>query len=115
MGTGSPKTRGRARARLCARRQRIHPVLTSGLKENFWKEYSDADAEKEYRKRNQDSDVRDVMGTLMELEKYLPKAGAALLSVFFPGNVDYEPNSLHTSREKKFWMYAKTAASKRKQ
>lgn len=82
------------------------------LKENFWKEYSDADAEREFQKRNQYSDVRDVMGTLMELEKYLPKAGAALLSVFFPGNVDYEPNSLHNSREKKFWMYAKTAAPK---
>lgn len=50
--------------------------------------------------------VSDVMGALMELEKLLPKVGASLLSVFFPGGVEYEPARLYSNREKKFWKSA---------
>lgn len=53
-----------------------------------------------------DPDVRDVMGALMELEKTIPKAGAALVPVFFPGSVEYEAGSLFFNREKKFWKRA---------
>jgi hypothetical protein len=50
--------------------------------------------------------VSDVMGTLMELEKTIPKAGAALLPIFFPGSIEYEPERLFSNREKRFWKLA---------
>jgi hypothetical protein len=77
------------------------------LKENDWASYTEDDAEREYTKPVKEPDVRDVMGALIELEKCIPKAGAALLPTFFPGGLDYEPKSLGSEREKKFWAYAK--------
>ena len=47
-----------------------------------------------------------VMGALMKLEKELPKAGASLLSVFFPGGLKYEEERFKFNREKKFWKRA---------
>ena len=76
------------------------------LKES-WKTYKECHAKQEYDNKIEERDVRDVMGTLMELEKYWPKAGASLLPIFFPGGLDYEPASLFFEREKQFWRYAK--------
>ena len=50
--------------------------------------------------------VNDVMGALMELEKLVPKVGAALLTVFFPSGVKYEPARLYSNRKRKFWKSA---------
>ena len=59
--------------------------------------------ELDLKKVDAQNDVRDVMGTLMELEKHFPKAGAALLPVFFPGGaVSYESTAL-TRWEKEVW------------
>jgi hypothetical protein len=77
------------------------------LKERDWKLYTEDDAESEYTKPVKEPDVRDVMGALIELEKCIPKAGAALLPTFFPEGLDYAPKSLSFEREKKFWAYAK--------
>jgi hypothetical protein len=76
------------------------------LKQGLWKQYTEADAEKEYNGETQEPNVRDVMGALIELEKCLPGAGAALLSLYFPGGLDYEPNSLKIERERRFWKLA---------
>ncbi|GKZ17795.1 hypothetical protein AbraIFM66951_001081 [Aspergillus brasiliensis] len=59
--------------------------------------------------------VRDVMGGLMELEKLLPKAGIALLPVFFPGRVEYDQGLLYSNRERKFWKCASASAKSRKE
>jgi hypothetical protein len=57
--------------------------------------------------------VNDVMGALMELEKLIPKVGAALLTIFFPGGVKYEPARLYSNREKRFWKSAFGETKKR--
>ena len=43
---------------------------------------------------------------MMELEKLVPKVGAALLTVFFPSGVKYEPARLYSNRKRKFWKSA---------
>jgi hypothetical protein len=60
----------------------------------------------------EEPNVSDVMGALMELEKLIPKVGAALLTVFFPGGVKYEPARLYSNGEKKFWKSAFRYAKK---
>ena len=57
--------------------------------------------------------VNDVMGALMELKKLVPKVGAALPIVFFPGGVKYEPARLYSNRERKFWKSAFREMKKR--
>jgi len=84
------------------------------LKQDKWKTYTETNAKEEYDNETEEPDVRDVMGALIELEKCLPKAGAALLSMFFPGGLDYEPTSLYFEREKKFWRYAKAQKAAKK-
>ncbi|PWY93143.1 hypothetical protein BO94DRAFT_564269 [Aspergillus sclerotioniger CBS 115572] len=59
--------------------------------------------------------VRDVMDALMELERWISKAGVALLPVFFPGSVDYEEGLLNSNREKKFWKRATAQSMDRRQ
>jgi hypothetical protein len=78
------------------------------LKHGKWKQYTAADARKEYDFETQEPNVRDVMGVLIELEKCIPGAGAALLTMYFPGGLDYEPMSLKLEREKEFWKLART-------
>ena len=50
--------------------------------------------------------VGGVMGALMALENILPRAGASLLPVFFPGTLKYEPERLKFQWEKDFWEQA---------
>jgi hypothetical protein len=45
--------------------------------------------------------VSDVMGVLMEL-KLLPKVGASLLTVFFPGGLEFNSARFFSNREKRF-------------
>jgi hypothetical protein len=59
--------------------------------------------------------VRDVMGALMELEKVISNAGAALLPVFFPGRVEYDPGLLYSNSEKRFWKCAAVKSGRRRQ
>jgi hypothetical protein len=67
---------------------------------------SEEDEDDSHLAQNMMERPSDVMGALMELEKLLPKVGASLLSVFFPGGVEYEPARLYSNREKKFWKSA---------
>jgi len=78
------------------------------LNEDHWHKdrYKEEHARRDYESRLDEGHVRDVMGALIELEKYHPKAGAALVPVFFPGSVDYSPGSLRAGREKVFWAFA---------
>ena len=84
------------------------------LKKGFWKQYTESDALQEYDLKTTEPNVRDVMGALIELEKCIPGAGAALLTMFFPGGLDYQPMSLNFEREKKFWRCARTKRSSKK-
>ncbi|OOF92524.1 hypothetical protein ASPCADRAFT_55192 [Aspergillus carbonarius ITEM 5010] len=59
--------------------------------------------------------ITDVMDALMELERWIPKAGVALLPVFFPGSMHYEEGILHFNREKKFWKYATAGLRERRE
>ena len=86
------------------------------LMKNDWKKYTPhdpvhpaavSDAETEYNTKLGQQEVRDVMGALIELEKYLPKAGVSLLPTFFPNDVNYEPG-FRINRERFFWQYAET-------
>ena len=47
--------------------------------------------------------VGGVMGSLMALETRFPKAGASLVSIFFPGSLKYEPGRFKFQWEKEFW------------
>jgi hypothetical protein len=53
-----------------------------------------------------DGKFKGVMGALMALEKKIPKAGASLLDVFFPGGMEYEGKKFKYNRDKKFWKKA---------
>ena len=53
-----------------------------------------------------DGKFKGVMGALMALEKKIPKAGASLLDVFFPGGSEYQGKKFTSNREKKFWKKA---------
>lgn len=55
---------------------------------------------------NDDKNLRGVMGALMALETVLPKAGASLLNVFFPGGLQYEEEMFIFNRDKRFWKRA---------
>ena len=47
-----------------------------------------------------------VMGALMKLETELPRAGASLLTVYFPGGLKYDSERLVYNNEKRFWKRA---------
>lgn len=93
---------------------RYDKQIKDNLKDNEWATYNSlgaqnpSDAETEYYRRHGPEEVRDVMGAIMELEKYHQKAGASLLPIFFPGNLDYEPG-FNINREIHFWRFASTA------
>lgn len=53
-----------------------------------------------------DGTIKGVMEALKALETELPKAGASLLGVFFPGGLRYEGERLKLNRDKKFWKQA---------
>ena len=60
-------------------------------------------SEKDLKKVNDpETDCRDVMGAIMELEKYFPKAGQALLPVFFPGT-EGNGDGMALDGQKVFW------------
>lgn len=72
------------------------------LKADRWKSYTMEDAREEYEKKMGAQEVRDTMGALIELEKYLPRAGLSLLPAFFPGGKE----GFRIEREKVFWQFA---------
>ncbi|KAF3930112.1 hypothetical protein ABW19_dt0206710 [Dactylella cylindrospora] len=51
-------------------------------------------------------DISDVMGAIMESEKFIPGLGASLVPIFFPGNLNYDEGPLYSNREKNFWEIA---------
>ncbi|PYI05119.1 hypothetical protein BO78DRAFT_419978 [Aspergillus sclerotiicarbonarius CBS 121057] len=75
----------------------------------------DSDTDTELGPKLAEGDVRDVMGGLMELEKWFPKAGVALLPVFFPGSVEYDAGLLNSNRERRFWKRATARLRKGRQ
>jgi len=52
------------------------------------------------------SKIMNVMGALVELEKVIPGAGAALQEIYFPGGMEYSGRTLRYNWEKKFWKLA---------
>ncbi|KAH7014237.1 uncharacterized protein B0I36DRAFT_255149 [Microdochium trichocladiopsis] len=55
-----------------------------------------------------------VHGALMELEKWVPTAGLAMVQVFFPGGLEYNDASIRDNVHKKFWQRAYYTAPVRK-
>jgi hypothetical protein len=47
--------------------------------------------------------IGGVMGALMALEERIPRAGASLMTVFFPGTLAYEPGRFKFQWEKDYW------------
>ncbi|KAI1075793.1 hypothetical protein F5B20DRAFT_373581 [Whalleya microplaca] len=55
-----------------------------------------------------------VQGALVELEKWVPTAGLAMVQIFFPGGLKYNDNSIRGNIYKKFWQRAYYTKSIRK-
>lgn len=58
---------------------------------------------------NKDNDVIyavGVHGALVELEKWVPTAGLAMVQVFFPSGLSYDDSSIRDNVHKKFWKRA---------
>ncbi|KAF3923633.1 hypothetical protein ABW21_db0205780 [Orbilia brochopaga] len=62
--------------------------------------------EEELPSQQDNQDVSDVMGALMEVEKVVPGLGGCLVPIFFPGNLHYDEGPLYGNREKNFWEIA---------
>ena len=50
--------------------------------------------------------IENVHGALMELERWVPTAGLAMLQVFFPTGLSYKDESIKYNFHKKFWKKA---------
>ena len=50
----------------------------------------------------------------MELEKWVPTAGLALVQIFFPSGLEYNDASIRDNVHKKFWQKAYHTAGVRK-
>jgi hypothetical protein len=50
--------------------------------------------------------IENVHGALMELERWVPTAGLAMLQVFFPTSLSYKDESVKYNFHKKFWKKA---------
>jgi hypothetical protein len=50
--------------------------------------------------------IENVHGALMELERWVPTAGLAMLQVFFPSGLRYKDESVKYNVHKKFWQRA---------
>lgn len=48
----------------------------------------------------------NVHGALMELEKWVPSAGLAMVQIFFPAGLKYSDESIRDNVHKKFWQKA---------
>ena len=55
-----------------------------------------------------------VHGALMELEKWVPTAGLAMVQIFFPSGLKYNDESIRDNIHKKFWQRAYHTKSLRK-
>lgn len=55
-----------------------------------------------------------VHGALIELEKWVPTAGLALVQIFFPSGLEYKDASIRDNVHKKFWQKAYHTAGVRK-
>jgi hypothetical protein len=53
-----------------------------------------------------DDEIANVNGALMELEKWVPTAGLAMVQVFFPGGLQYQKEAIRDNMHKKFWSRA---------
>ena len=76
--------------------QRTHESKKEYLKQAF-------DESRDLEGSKTPKDVRDVMGAIMELEKRFPKAGKALLPIFFPGGKE-----ALLGAEREFWERVNT-------
>jgi hypothetical protein len=56
----------------------------------------------------------NVHGALIELEKWVPTAGLAMVQVFFPAGLKYNSESIRDNVHKKFWQKAYRTKSVRK-
>lgn len=56
-----------------------------------------------------------VHGALMELEKWVPTAGLAMVQIFFPAGLEYNDESIRDNIHKRFWRRAYHTKSVRKQ
>jgi hypothetical protein len=61
------------------------------------------------------SEADNVHGALIELEKWVPTAGLAMLQVFFPGGLHYEDHSVRYNVHKVFWKQAYRTSSLRRE
>lgn len=55
-----------------------------------------------------------VHGALMELEKWVPTAGLAMMQMFFPAGLKYNDEAVRDNIHKKFWRRAYHTVSIRK-
>lgn len=53
-----------------------------------------------------ETDIARAQGALKELEKWVPTAGLALLTIFFPGSLKYDDSTIRDNVNKKFWNRA---------
>ncbi|KAE8151309.1 hypothetical protein BDV25DRAFT_152779 [Aspergillus avenaceus] len=51
-------------------------------------------------------EIENVQGALMELERWVPTAGLAMLQIFFPSGLCYKDESIKYNMQKKFWKKA---------
>jgi len=45
----------------------------------------------------------NIHGTLMELEKWVPTTGLAMVQIFFPAGLEYKDETIRDNVHKKFW------------
>ncbi|RDW71668.1 hypothetical protein BP5796_07702 [Coleophoma crateriformis] len=56
--------------------------------------------------KGEENEIANVIGALIELEKWVPTAGLAMLQVFFPGSLGYNDASMRDNSHKRFWKRA---------
>ncbi|RDW85936.1 hypothetical protein BP5796_04261 [Coleophoma crateriformis] len=58
--------------------------------------------------------IENVQGALIELEKWVPTAGLAMLQIYFPSHLRYQDGCIRNNVHKKFWQRAYHTARLRK-
>jgi hypothetical protein len=67
-----------------------------------------------YTKKDDVIYAPNVHGALIELEKWVPTAGLAMVQAFFPAGLEYKDESIRDNVHKKFWQNAYYTKSVRK-
>jgi hypothetical protein len=104
---GTRRTGGAFNVHLEPYKQR--PTIIGRRQDRATKEVDDPDSDAESNFADlkfRDDEIKGVAGALMALETEIPKAGASLLPVFFPGGLKYEAERFRFNREKRFWKNA---------